>query len=183
MGFGDSGRSSTHKLIVPNEFSSILGCVRFGPGHRSDFDLLLPLSLYYHRCQTHLQAPPPTLIHPPEDFANTRPLPQVRCLKVDTFISATTAESFFVGMISSLYYISKAFKKSDWFWYYVVGKWIEMIAVGESCFAGIHCCYVGSDAGEAFQQQALLLLKLPLKKRSTYITIVKKDIMKRLKVD
>ena len=86
-------------------------------------------------------------------------------------------------MISSLYYISKAFKKSDWFWYYVVGKWIEMIAVGESCFAGIHCCYVGSDAGEAFQQQALLLLKLPLKKRSTYITIVKKDIMKRLKVD
>jgi len=26
MGFGDSGRSSTHKLIVPNEFSSILGC-------------------------------------------------------------------------------------------------------------------------------------------------------------
>jgi len=57
-------------------------------------------------------------------------------------------------------------QKSDWFWYYAVAKWIEVIAVGESCFAVRHCCYVDSDAGEAFQQRALLLLKLPLKKRS-----------------
>jgi hypothetical protein len=54
-----------------------------------------------------------------------------------------------------------------------------MITVGESCFAGRHCCYVDSGAGEAFQQRALLLLKLPLKKRN----IMKKEIIKQLKVD
>jgi len=43
----------------------------------------------------------------------------------------------------------------------------------------IAATYVDSDAGEALQQRALLLLKLPLKKRN----IVKIDIRKQLKVD
>jgi len=78
---------------------------------------------------------------------------------------STTAASYFVGTISSLY-ISKAFKnRIGSGTTHVVGKWIEVIAVGESCFVGRHCCYVDSDAGEASQQRALLLLKLPLKKK------------------
>lgn len=51
--------------------------------------------------------------------------------------------------------------------YYAVEKWIETIAVGESCFAGRHCCY---------EQRMLLLL---VKKGS----IVKKEIIKQPKVD
>ena len=43
-----------------------------------------------------------------------------------------------------------------------------------NCFASRHCCYVDSDAGEAFQQLALLLLKLPLKKRNS----VKNEVIK-----